>query len=295
MGLSCSKPSSYPETLPAYLEKLNDKSSTVVIERILSESDVEIVVPVMAQSFALSPEAFNDWAIGPDFALGTSDDNDEKRVHFVEWYMRWVFYTCIYYGVILVAKDKTTGSILGVVNTLLPENNYAADHTSFRFHNIKIMMKMKSNPPEILGKEALHRMEVMGKMMHRMHEGAVAASCGSNGGKEQQPWYIYVLATSPKAQGTGCGTMLLQAIHHLADHDKVDTILETSGEANIGFYCRPKLGYTKVGPEFSSADESNTTDDPVITAQSLVRHPIIAVAAVDELLQLPQWMRIKEK
>jgi ribosomal protein S18 acetylase RimI-like enzyme len=288
MGLSFSKatpPSSYPETLPAYLEKLNDKSSTVVIERILSESDVKTVVPVMAQSFALTPERGHDWAIGPDFALGTGDDHDEKRVHFVEWYMRWVFYTCIYYGVILVAKDKTTGSILGVVCTLPPENGYAADNTSFlRFHMIKIMMKMKGPPPEILGKEALQRMEVVGEMIHRMNESAVAAARDSNGGKEQQPWYIYVLATSPKAQGTGCGTMLLQAIHHLADHDKVDTILETSGEANIGFYCRPKLGYTKVGPEFSSADRSNSngSDDPVITAQSLVRHPIIAVVAEDE-------------
>jgi hypothetical protein len=68
----------------------------------------------------------------------------------------------------------------------------------------------------------------------------------------------------------------------LADHDKVDTILETSGEANIGFYCRPKLGYTKCGPEVSSADQPNNNgSDPVLTAQSLVRHPIpiIAVAA----------------
>jgi ribosomal protein S18 acetylase RimI-like enzyme len=288
MGLSFSKgtpPSSYPETLPAYLEKLNDKLSTVVIERILSESDVEIVVPVMARSFTLTPERWYDWAIGPDFALGTGDDHDEKRVHFVECSMRWVFYTCIFYGVILVAKDRTTGNILGVVCALPPENNYTADNTSLlRFHMMKIIMKMNGSHIEILSNDALRRTELMDETMHRMHETAVAATCGSNGGKEQQPWYVQVLAISQKAQGTGCGTMLLQAIHHLADHDKVDTILETSGEANIGFFCRPKLGYTKVGPEVSSADLSNTngSDDPVITAQSLVRHPIIAVAAEDE-------------
>jgi ribosomal protein S18 acetylase RimI-like enzyme len=291
MGLLFSKatpPSSYPEMLPAYLEKLkeecnNNNNADVVIEQILSESEVDAVVPIMAQSFALTPERWHDWAIGPDFALGGGDDHDEKRVHFVEWYMRWVFYTCINYGVVLVAKEnKPNGNILGVVCTLPPEKNYAANTTSLlRFHMMKIMMKMKGPPPETLGKDALRRMDFMGEIQHHMHDNAVD-SCSNAVSKEHQPWYVYVLATSPKAQGTGCGTMLLQAIHYLADHDKVDTILETSGEANIGFYCRPKLGYTKCGPEVSSADQPNNNgSDPVLTAQSLVRHPIpvIAVAA----------------
>jgi len=238
----------------------------------------------MARSFALTPELSFDWIIGSDFSLageGEGDegegelvDHSEKRVEFVEWAMRWTFHTCLEYGVILVAKNKTTGNILGVICTLPPENNFAADTTSLlRFHVWKIGMKMKSSPPDILGKDALRRFEFMGKMQTFMHMQA-AAAC------DKKPWYIFVVATSLEAQGTGCGTMLLQAIHHLADQDKADTILETAGAANIGFYCRPALGYQLCGPEVSSADrllnKNGSDDDPVFKAQSLVRHPIIA-------------------
>lgn len=347
MSKSSSSSSSYEDYLSEYLQKLNASSSSsssekFIIERIVSERDADSVVPIMAKSFALGPCPMHDWAIGPEFSLSVkkqdntkdanentngeisnintdTNENEKNRVEFVAWYMKWVFYTCINYGIVLVAREKRkekkndeiddndTTAIRSVVCALPPEYNYVLDCTSmWKIHVLKLIVKMMKDsgggPPANIGTEPQRRMDLMGEMMAVTHKHAI-----ENLNSNKLPWYIFVIATDPtitttttttttstmiddtdnntntdgqqrqhKHQGKGYATALLNVIHALADYDHVDTLLETNGDKNIQFYCRPQLGYTKLGTGYKSSDlptYKSNNNDKILIAQSLVRHP----------------------
>jgi len=269
--------SSYPQRLPEYLQKQQRSSSPVFLERLEKNADAESideVSDVLARSFAgnheRSGEGMFNWAIGPDFPI---DDptNEAKRVEFVRFYMKWNVLTCLEYGVVLVAREGSgNGRVLGAICSTPPGRSYVCTTTSMlRWHMIKIAFKMRGPPSEVLGKDPLKRMEEMGELMAKMHGPTEAASIASNN-KSTPPWYVAVLGIDSNAQGKGCGTTLLGAIHYLADCDAADTILEYTGEKKRVFYCE-KMGYKRFGEEFLVSDPKKEKDDLAINASAAIR------------------------
>jgi len=270
--------SSYPQRLPEYLEKQQRSSSPVFLERLGKNADAETideVTAVLARSFAGNPERAGEgmfqWAIGPEFPI---DDPtcEAKRVEFVSFYMKWSVLTCLEYGIVLVARDGSQkGKVLGAICSTPPGRSYVCNTSSMlRWHMIKIAFRMRGPPSEVLGKEPLEKMVEMGELMAKMHGPAEAASiAASDNGRP--PWYVAVLGIDSDAQGKGCGTALLDAIHYLADCDAADTMLEYTGEKKRVFYCE-KMGYKNFGEEFLISDPKKEKDELALNACVAIRN-----------------------
>mmetsp|Transcript_12997 Transcript_12997/g.30665 ORF Transcript_12997/g.30665 Transcript_12997/m.30665 type:complete len:294 (-) Transcript_12997:336-1217(-) len=265
MGICNSKTqsSSFPQHISEYIRLQHQSSSPVVLVRLEhnNEAAMDEVVAVMTRSFAgrhgLRPaEAMYDWAIGPEFPLDDPSCKN-KRLEFTGYYIRWCVVACLAYGIVLVAKDRSgsgNGRVVGAVCALTPENGYVCDFTDFlRPHMWRILSKMRwKPPPDILGPEPTRRFEIFGSTMKPVHDAAWRASRASNA-DGKPPWYVFALGTDVDAQGKGYGSALLAAIHHLADRDGADTMLEYSGEVKRRFYCG-KHGYEDFGEEVLLSD-----------------------------------------
>lgn len=59
--------------------------------------------------------------------------------------------------------------------------------------------------------------------------------------RPSQCWYLALVATHPDARGQGLGRTVLQPGIERAERDCVPAVLETSNEANVGWYER--LGF----------------------------------------------------
>lgn len=276
--------SSYPQRLPEYLQRQQQQqrsssSSPVYLERLEKNADaksIDEVAAVLARSFAGNHErsgedTFN-WVIGPDFPI---DDPtcEAKRIEFVTFFMKWSVLTCLEYGVVLVAKDGSLGSgrVLGAICSTPPGRSYVCITTSmFRWHMIKIAFRMGGPPSGVLGKEPFKRMEKMGEFMVKLHGPAETASIAANT-NGTPPWYVAVLGIDVDAQGKGCGTALLDAIHYLADCDGADTMLEYTGEKKRVFYCK-KMGYENFGEVHLISDPNKEKDDLAINAWVAIRN-----------------------
>jgi len=71
-------------------------------------------------------------------------------------------------------------------------------------------------------------------------------AAGMAGIKRKHPrtpphWYLSLLGTDPEARGRGLGSAVLQPVLERSDAERVGVYLESSKEANIGFYAR--LGF----------------------------------------------------
>ena len=251
-------PSSFPESLPEYLQKQQQQSSAAVfLERLPIDADdalIDEVSAVITRSFAgnhkTTGEAMFDWAIGPDFPR---DDPacEAKRIEWLGFYMKWCLLMSLEYGLVLIARERDrTGKVLGAVCSYPPGN--ADKALTFGWHMIKIGYRMRRGPSEVLGKEPNKRVETTGVVMNQLHNPAEAASTASNP-SGTPPWYIHILATDIAAQGKGCGSALLRCIHYLADRDAADTMLEYSGTRKEGYYCG-KHGYENFGEKVTLPD-----------------------------------------
>lgn len=278
-------PSSFPERLPGYLQKQQQQSSSpIVLERLVDDKTntamIDEVVDVLARSFAgrhgVRPgEATYDFVIGPEYPL--SDPKCEPaRIEFFRYLQKWAVVTCLEYGVVLIARERTdgkdaaaTGRILGAVCALPPEHGYASDvtHAIPRPHFFRILSRMGWKPPPQNVEGGVRRMEVIGKVVNKSHAAANAFSASRNGAVPA--WYVFVLGTDVDAQGKGCGTALLEAIHYLADSDGVDTMLEYSEERKRVFYCE-KMGYENFGDEIILRDPKDNKV-PAVVGMAAIR------------------------
>jgi len=283
--------SSYPERLSEYLQKQQQQqqqeqsssssSSPLFLEHLeiddADDATIDEVTAVMGRSFAGNPErpgeGVTNWCIGPDFPV-EDPACEAKRVEFVSFLMRFNLLTCLEYGVVLLARDRNRdGKVLGAVFSYPPGTSHVVTDTRMlRWPVIKIAFRMrkKLKPPGDLGKEPWERMAPVADFIVRVHDPAKASTIASSD-KGTPPWYVFCLGTDVDAQGKGVGTALLDAIHHLADCDATDTMLEYNGEKKRGFYCG-KMGYKDFGEQVLVSDPKKEKDDLAVKMTAAIRY-----------------------
>lgn len=221
-----------------------------------------------------------DWVIGPRFPF--SDPSCEaKRVEFQRFLSKYCLVACLLYGIVLVAKERRAdGKILSVVCALPPGKSYIVDGTKILpLHPFRIRRRLvgtRAPDAKVFGKDTFKRMGFLRVKLQMIHDPAEAASAASNA-EGTPPWYVFLLRTDVDAQGKGCGTAPLDAIHYLADSDGTDTMLEYSWKKKQRFYCQ-KMGYQDFGDEILLKDPKKNKNGydrvvPLIAAIRSKRQP----------------------
>lgn len=267
-------PSSYPERLPEYLQKQQESSAPIFLERLPNNAEnalIEEVNNVMTRSFTgnhkVSGEAMFDWFIGPEFPR---DDPkfEAQRLEFMGFFMKYALFAALEYGLVLIARDNgPTGKVLGAICAHPPGTAHVTN--TFGWHTLKQLFRIGHGPSGVLGKKPYQRAPLLEKAMKKMHNPAKASSKAAhpNG---TPPWYVCVLATDIDAQSRGCGSALLEAVHYLADCDGVDTMLEYSGSRKEGYYCG-RHRYQNFGEKVTLSDPLQEKDDLACTATAAIR------------------------
>lgn len=254
--------------LPPFVKQNDEKGLTLVG---ITDTDMDEALSVIVASFSGSestaPEPGLDWALGPLFKQKWDDEN---RLEFFRYFQKWCMTVAVNYGMLLGVRSKE-GHLLAVVVLLPPGNAYAADTTcpqaccSSAF--CSAVARMGNTPihekTEVFGPDAEKRMDMICAAMKQSRTENVP----------EDHWYVYTMAVSPQAQGKGCCRFALDAVSALADLDKVDCYLETTGERNIAVYER--LGYKHAGEyelRLPVSEDTNLKDDSGnITLTTMVR------------------------
>lgn len=267
-------PSSYPERLPEYLQKQQESSASVFIERVPNNADdalIEEVNAVLTRSFTgnrkISGEAMFDWFIGPDFPR---DDPkfEAQRLEFNGFFMKYAFFMALEYGLVVIARDGgPTGKVLGAVCAHPPGTAHVTN--TYGWHTLKATFRIGQGPPRVLGKKPYKRVHILEDAVKKMHNPAKAFSKAANP-NGTPPWYVHLLATDIDAQSRGCGSALLNCIHYLADCDAADTMLEYSGSRKEGYYCG-RHQYKNFGEKVTLLDPLQENDHLACTATAAIR------------------------
>jgi len=221
-----------------------DKGHKIVL---LSRADEAEAVRVMSSSFngtaSTDAEPGFDWVLGPAFH-GKHDD--PVRVEFFNYYMRWVFLACVKYGIVVGVRDANDGTLLAVTGALPPGRSHVSESSSFlKPHMLSLALVVRAGPPDVMKPRAFaplttERMEAMNTAMTTGR----AAHLDAIGGKDGH-WYVYVVATAPKAQGRGCTRSALDVLNAVADRSGHTSCLDANSEKNCRIYER--LGYRVLG------------------------------------------------
>mmetsp|Transcript_21553 Transcript_21553/g.38428 ORF Transcript_21553/g.38428 Transcript_21553/m.38428 type:complete len:280 (-) Transcript_21553:278-1117(-) len=250
--------------VPSELLSLGKKDLVVVQ---LRKSDVDEAAAVMRDSFAGTasndPEAAFNWAMGPEVE-GRWDD--PRRARFVEWYMRFMFFSVVdSSGLVLGARStrpEDTGRLLAVTLVLSPRFAYLSDMKMTSMNFWRSLKQVGGQPP---GDDTLagstRRMDAIGASMRRIH--------ADQGAKTTRHFYVWIMATAPTAQGRGCCRALLGVVEWLAGREGVPAHLETLGDRNVAVYSH--LGYAVKGTYELRA--GNETCPELITAMEQLPSP----------------------
>lgn len=268
-------PSSYPERLPEYLQKQQESSAPLFLERLPKNADdalIEEVNAVLTRSFTgnhkVSGEAMFDWFIGPDFPR-EDPKFEAQRLEFMTFFMKYALFVALEYGLVVIARDGgPSGKVLGVVCAHPPGTAHRTNRPGW--HTLRILLfRLRKLPPGVLGEKPYKRAPLLEEAMMKMHNPAMAFSKANNP-NGSLPWYVHLLATDIDAQSRGCGSALLHCIHYLADCDSVDTMLEYSGSRKEGYYCG-RHKYKNFGEKITLVDPLQEKDDLSCTATAAIR------------------------
>lgn len=238
----------------------------------LTRAHANEAVAVMSASFngddLHDAEPAFDWALGPTWR---GRYHEPGRQHFVSYYMRWVFLTCVKYGYVLGVRD-TEGTLLACVGVLPPGAEHVTDTTSFlKPHMLLLSLAMRGPPPDVTKPQVYPLVQARMAAIGAATKAAHAKHATNAGG-----WYVYVVATAPEAQGKGCTRTALDVVGAVADASGHACSLEAYSERNAAVYSR--LGYQVLGKQPISEDEKLTAGGNAAPVQRYMARPVKAMA-----------------
>lgn len=215
--------------LPCQSKRLD----TVLVQ--LAPAHTKEAVKVASDAFLHTPELILDFICGPDNAAAGGPDAGVRRREITEYLMEWVFALCVHEGRCFGIRDAT-GALRCVAFCMPPGAVEGGEvETPARVARNIARTGGTSHPlttPEgdaRYGPLSRARTEVVFDHMLKELHARVAPG---------RHWYLFVLGVSPEAQGSGYGSVMLDALLDMAHRDSVPVYLETAGEANRDYYKR---------------------------------------------------------
>lgn len=201
----------------------------------LGPADREEATSVATEAFLTEPEMITDYCLGPDNSAHGGPEAVGRRWEVVKSAMEWIWSITSNEGRCFGIRSAKTGELLSVA-MCMPPGSIRGGHMETPGRLIRNVLRMGA-PLALTPKGdarfgcARRRFEQCMAANGRLHARCAPA----------RHWYVQVLATSPKGQGKGLGTTLLESLRAMAAEDGRPVYLETVGQKNRDFYG--KRGY----------------------------------------------------
>lgn len=200
---------------------------------------------VLARSFCgtqeKSPEATLSWILDPNASAGgnpaapLSEAPSEARLNFFRCMIKFCMEGALRHGGCFALTDGNDKVVAATI-TVPPNNKHLYKQGICELIYITQQIggagaldpAMKSGP-------SAKRMEVMGKVMEKMHK-----ECASG-----RHLYIFCFGTAVDSQGQGHGKELFTFLNNACDHMGCGCYLEASGASNERFYTNNGLHVVK--------------------------------------------------
>jgi len=229
---------------------------------LLGMKDEKEAVRVLTNSFNgtadSDAEPIFDWVLGPELR-GKHDH--PLRIAFFRYYMRFIFLSCVKYGLVIGVRDTSTSELMACCGVLPPGRRHITDASNLLSPTmLSLFVAVGALPPDMIQHKAFppHVTERVNAMAKAGMAGL--EDCASQVGGKEGHFYVYAMATAPEAQGKGCTRTALEIVAAFADATGYPCALDSGSEKNTCVYQR--LGYEVLSKhKISTKKELNWDND----------------------------------